>query len=262
MTDIRRAAVAVVSALVIWGTVALFDFAGAGPFDRPFSRGGALSIDKPFDKGGSLSIDKPLNRGGSLSINQVYVPQKLKIRHVKSVQEIIFPICWGSPQKCREPVKRMPGQKPGQTINDGYPYYIVARFTCLNRKTGEPAGTECDVTIRSKDSCQLAWDAMLAYLDGIFDHRYEPCARCSEIRDPTIYWDGARPDYIQGGQCSGYALAEPGPCVFASANHALRFGGTPKDTTSLTQYQISHTAPVKGMDWFQSSDRLLPRPRL
>ncbi|MEY9394350.1 hypothetical protein ABIF66_005016 [Bradyrhizobium japonicum] len=46
--------------------------ATAGPWDKPFSRGGALSVDKPLNKGGGLSVDKPFDKGGGLSINKPF----------------------------------------------------------------------------------------------------------------------------------------------------------------------------------------------
>ena len=92
---------------------------------------------KPFSKGGCLSINKPWSRGGGLSINKVYVPEKRRIGKVKSLAEVIIPVCWGSPQDCRgmEPDKSKAASET--QVQTRYPYHIIYRLTCFNRKTGK-----------------------------------------------------------------------------------------------------------------------------
>jgi hypothetical protein len=170
-----------------------------GLFDKPFSKGGALSINKPFNKGGSLSIDKPLDKGGALSINKVYVPEKLRIGKVQSLAEVIIPVCWGSPQDCRgmEPEKAKASVK--QQTGTTYPYYVIARFVCRDKRNGKVSGHECDVTQASSNSCAEALQAMASYPDTSGD----PCAQCADIVDASEYWDGTSPEHIQDGPCRG-----------------------------------------------------------
>lgn len=162
-----------------------------------FCKGGALSIDKPFDKGGPLSIDKPFDKGGALSINKVYVPKPLRIGRVQSLAEVVIPVCWGSPQDCRGMDPNASKQATNQMTQKQYPYYVTARFICRDRRTGKISGAECDVTKASSNSCAEA-QAEIRYID------YDPCFKCSDITDPTSYWDQAPAEHIQDGVCRGW----------------------------------------------------------
>jgi hypothetical protein len=117
----------------------------------PFGKGGALSIDKPFNGGGALSVGKPFKQGGGLSINTVYVPEKLRIGRVQSIAEVVIPVCWGSPQDCRglEPDKAKT-TAGGEAAGGGYPFYITARFICMNRQTGAVSGGTVRMVFHAK----------------------------------------------------------------------------------------------------------------
>ena|ERR1700682_1404773 len=81
-------------------------------------------------------------------------------------QEVVFPICWGSPQDCRDDAK-----KKNKTINAGGPPLVSVsyRVDCRDRDTGASradstitvtaptraaAVAEIEQTIRSSDICQ------------------------------------------------------------------------------------------------------------
>jgi hypothetical protein len=173
------------------------DKGGALSIDKPVDKGGGLSIDKPVDKGGGLSIDKPVDKGGALSINKVYVPEKLRIGRVKSIAEVIIPVCWGSPQDCRG-MKPDDSKKYTQGEITQHPYYITARYICRNRKSGQISGKQCDVTQASSKSC----DEASSSLNWRENNGGDPCTYCTDT-DPIEYWDGTPPEHIQGGPCQG-----------------------------------------------------------
>ncbi len=215
----RAAAIAVIAGVAVWIASGLFDTAKADdPWRKPFSDGGALSmgdplkkggpidirIDKPFDKGGLLSIDKPFSKGGALSIHKVYVPTKLRIGKVQTIQEVLIPVCWGSPQDCRD----KPNNKTGGTTwkpEAEYPYMVVARFTCMDRTTNRVSTLkpDCDLITRSQRSCAEALGALDVLVEEIWQEGYDACAKCLETRNPTLYWDGKKPQHIQDGACRG-----------------------------------------------------------
>jgi hypothetical protein len=166
---------------VLWGLILLLSLllgnqAHAGPWDKPFSKGGALSV------------------------NKVHVPKWAKIGKVESIQEVLLPVCWGRPQDCRGPVvdsdpnSRAPEQEQ-------YPYYITARFTCIDKTTGKKLGSDCTITVWSKNSCAEAQNALRNRISAA-----DPCTECtSSYHDPNCVWDGRPPEHIQGdGLCVGW----------------------------------------------------------
>lgn len=176
-----------------------FNRGGALSIDKPTSSGGALSVGKPFESGGALSIGKPFDKGGDLSINKVYVPPKFRIGRVKSLAEVIIPLCWGAPQDCRGTYDPGESNKAAQG-ETSYPYYVIGRFLCTDRRTGMRSGKSCDVVKNSSQSCQHALDSLNEHASTFGD----PCTLCAGIRDESEYWDGLPPDHVQGGPCSSY----------------------------------------------------------
>ena len=181
----------------IVGLVLSCGFVASAHSQGIFDKGGALSIDKPFDKGGALSIDKPFDKGGALSINKVYVPEKLRIGAVKSLAEVIIPLCWGSPQDCRGMKGDEAKRAAIKEVSETFPYYVIGRFTCLDVKTREISGKQCDVTQASSRLCSEAKSALQSYprISG------DPCKKCADIYDASEVWDRNPPEQIQGGPC-------------------------------------------------------------
>jgi hypothetical protein len=177
-----------------------FSGGGALSIGKPFNSGGGLSIDKPFDSGGGLSIGKPLNQGGDLSINRVYVPKKFRIGRVQSLAEVVIPVCWGSPQDCRGVTDDANASNKTAKEQTNYPYYVIARFICKDRRTGLQSGKVCDVVKSSSRSCRHALEALNDHPSTFGD----PCTVCADIRDELEYWDGTPAQHIQGGPCAGY----------------------------------------------------------
>lgn len=194
-TTIRRIIVAIPVIL----SICVFAGAAQAKHKCWFCKGGRLSINKPFSKGGGASIDKPFNRGGGLSINKVDVPKPLQIGRVDNIEQIIIPVCWGSPQECR-------GMKPDEakakiinSVSTQAPYYITAQFICRIKNKGSTSGRTCSVTQASTKSCEDAIQQMNAYPSVVGD----PCTQCAGVTVSDEYWDMTPPEHTQGGLCSG-----------------------------------------------------------
>jgi hypothetical protein len=144
--------------------------------------------------------DKPFDKGGPLSINKVPVPKELQIGKVKTIQEVIFPICWGRPQECRPNAGDSPTATGSAPPQEPAPYFISARFKCVDRNTGKKLGSDCTISIWSKVSCQDALDALTQRM-----READVCTQCTPTRDPSCVWDGVPPEHIQGdGPCVGW----------------------------------------------------------
>lgn len=167
--------------------------------------------DKPFDKGGPLnpgepkipepkipeSWKKPFDHGGALSVGKIHVPKKLRIGKVKTVAEVLIPVCWGSPQDCREKPKEVDGEGMDE-VKKSYPYYIFGNFQCRDKDSGKVVGS-CLVIMSSSNSCEEALQSLASRpeTDG------DPCVYCNpNITNHNVYWDGDAP-HTQDGPCAG-----------------------------------------------------------
>jgi hypothetical protein len=109
----------------------------------------------------------------------------------------LFPMCWGSPQSCRDGSSRQSEQSPRwDPPRPNYPYIVTYRYQC--RDTSDPARDRGHCEKTTKDaSCQEA-----AYEQPFYNRSLpDPCKTCEG--DDTKFWDGTAEDQTWG-VCFGW----------------------------------------------------------
>jgi hypothetical protein len=72
----------------------------------------------------------------------------------------VLPVCWFGGCDCDGPAAQSKGPKvPPQDPQQSQEYYVIGRFSCVKRQTGEYDGS-CDIRVDAR-SCQAAADSVL-----------------------------------------------------------------------------------------------------
>lgn len=88
--------------------------------------------------------------------------------------------------------------KPGPLPSQPNPYYMTARYSCVEAKDPSVSRGSCDLAAWS-DSCQNAKKSVLNTVAA----RGDLCQHCDPPNsDHTRKWDGNPPAWIQGGPCT------------------------------------------------------------
>jgi hypothetical protein len=110
-------------------------------------------------------------------------------------------------------------KRPGGTNNpippsNQNPYYMIARYSCVEVANPNNSAGTCD-RIQYGSSCDAAKNGILQDVQA----RGDPCMYCAGITDPTKKWDGNPPEWIQGGLCTGQSelRTEPNSSLATSA---------------------------------------------